>query len=196
MGLETRRKKKNWNKSTHLACLQTPSAVDGRSLLHNTRCCSSNSAVVRLIQAVLVPLSCEELQRFTELPWHLCTARNLYESSLFPQKPTFKLSILTVSWEPVAPLQSLQQGAPNMSREEMEDHTYILSSSRDCEIHLALVTQWTLPHWWGLINRLALEGFNIVSMHSVWSLCKTFSLKSELWRPICTLVQCGNTDRY
>lgn len=30
--------------------------------------------------------------------------------------------------------------------------------SWDSEIHLALVTKWTLPHWWGLINRLAWNG--------------------------------------
>lgn len=34
---------------------------------------------------------------------------------------------MQVNWEPVAPLQTLQKGAPNKSKEEMKDHTYILS---------------------------------------------------------------------
>lgn len=40
--------------------------------------------------------------------------------------------------------------------------------SWDSEIHLALVTKWTLPYWWGLINRLALSGI----LHRVHALCE------------------------
>lgn len=62
---------------------------------------------------------------------------------------------MQMSLEPVAPLQTLQKGAPDMSKEEKKDLTYILSSQLFPKLRF-----WDSSCFSHQMNSTILVGFN------------------------------------
>lgn len=165
-------------KSAYLESLQTTACCGGAlPTLVTLHAAVQTTAVVRLIQTLRL-LKNNSLYRMRACRGSLscraskpaCSAGSVGHSSS-PTNPSFppQSDPLGPDWRNRSKMTASCPSASPPGRERPEwvkkKRKVILTSyprnlfqSWDCEIHLALVTKWTLPHWWGLINRLALNG--------------------------------------